>query len=103
MSVYELARLNIGIIKGPMDSPVMADFAANLGREGSMRDGRLAHSHRALGRDDIGRGLGVFSVFARGSGAQGFEIRGDGAHLILRKVLDHFAHDRRVAQIALNS
>ena len=32
MSVYELAQLNIGIIKGPMDSPVMADFAANLER-----------------------------------------------------------------------
>jgi hypothetical protein len=32
MSVYELAQLNIGIIKGPMDSPVMADFAANLQR-----------------------------------------------------------------------
>jgi hypothetical protein len=29
---YELAQLNIGIIKGPMDSPVMADFAANLAR-----------------------------------------------------------------------
>jgi hypothetical protein len=32
VSVYELAQLNIGIIKGPMDSPVMADFAANLER-----------------------------------------------------------------------
>ena len=32
MSVYELAQLNIGIIKGPMDSAVMADFAANLDR-----------------------------------------------------------------------
>lgn len=32
MSAYELAQLNIGIIKGPMDSPVMADFAANLQR-----------------------------------------------------------------------
>ena len=32
MSAYELAQLNIGIIKGPMDSPVMADFAANLDR-----------------------------------------------------------------------
>jgi uncharacterized protein DUF3291 len=32
MSVYELAQLNIGIIKGPMDSPVMAEFAANLDR-----------------------------------------------------------------------
>jgi hypothetical protein len=29
---YELAQLNIGIIKGPMDSPVMAQFAANLAR-----------------------------------------------------------------------
>jgi Domain of unknown function (DUF3291) len=32
MSGYELAQLNIGIIRGPMDSPVMAEFAANLQR-----------------------------------------------------------------------
>jgi hypothetical protein len=32
VAVYELAQLNIGIIKGPMDSPIMADFAANLER-----------------------------------------------------------------------
>lgn len=32
MFAYELAQLNIGIIKGPMNSPVMADFAANLER-----------------------------------------------------------------------
>ncbi len=32
MFAHELAQLNIGIIKGPMDSPVMADFAANLDR-----------------------------------------------------------------------
>jgi hypothetical protein len=32
MSSYELAQLNIGIIKGPMDSPLMAQFAANLER-----------------------------------------------------------------------
>ena len=32
MSAYELAQLNIGIIKGPMDSPLMAEFAANLAR-----------------------------------------------------------------------
>src|SRR5258706_11701706 len=30
MSAYELAQLNIGVIKGPIDSPVMADFVANL-------------------------------------------------------------------------
>jgi Domain of unknown function (DUF3291) len=32
MSAYELAQLNIGIIKGAMDSPLMAEFAANLAR-----------------------------------------------------------------------
>jgi hypothetical protein len=32
MSSYELAQLNVGIIKGPMDSAVMAQFAANLER-----------------------------------------------------------------------
>jgi len=32
MSSYFLAQLNIGVIKGPMDSPVMADFAAGLDR-----------------------------------------------------------------------
>jgi hypothetical protein len=29
---YHLAQLNIGVIKGPMDSPVMAEFKANLDR-----------------------------------------------------------------------
>ena len=32
MSAYNLAQLNIGRIRGPMDSPVMADFAENLER-----------------------------------------------------------------------
>jgi Domain of unknown function (DUF3291) len=32
MSAFELAQLNIGVIRGAMDSPVMADFAANLER-----------------------------------------------------------------------
>lgn len=32
MSVYEIAQLNIGVIRGAMDSPVMAVFAANLAR-----------------------------------------------------------------------
>ena len=32
MSAYELAQLNIGIVRGPMDSPVMAEFAASLAR-----------------------------------------------------------------------
>jgi hypothetical protein len=32
MSAYELSQLNISIIKAPMDSPPMADFANNLER-----------------------------------------------------------------------
>jgi len=32
LSTYELAQLNIGIIRGSMDSPLMAEFAANLDR-----------------------------------------------------------------------
>jgi len=32
VSAYELAQLNIGVIKGPIDSPVMAEFVANLDR-----------------------------------------------------------------------
>ena len=32
MSTYELAQLNIGVIRGPIDSPVMAGFVANLDR-----------------------------------------------------------------------
>jgi hypothetical protein len=30
MSKYELAQLNIGLMRGPLDSAVMADFVANL-------------------------------------------------------------------------
>jgi hypothetical protein len=32
MSAFELAQLNVGVIRGPLASPVMADFAANLDR-----------------------------------------------------------------------
>jgi hypothetical protein len=32
MSAHELAQLNIGVIRGPIDSPVMAQFVANLDR-----------------------------------------------------------------------
>ena len=39
MSAFELAQLNVGIIKGPMDSPVMADFAANLDRINALAEG----------------------------------------------------------------
>jgi len=51
MSAYELAQMNIGIIKGPMDSPVMADFAANLERINA-----LAEISSGFERDQTGQG-----------------------------------------------
>ncbi|HTT43831.1 MAG TPA: DUF3291 domain-containing protein [Steroidobacteraceae bacterium] len=38
MSTYQLAQLNIGIIRGPMDSPVMAEFAGALARINALAD-----------------------------------------------------------------
>jgi hypothetical protein len=38
MSAYELAQLNIGIVRGPMDSPIMAQFVANLARINALAD-----------------------------------------------------------------
>jgi hypothetical protein len=41
MSAYELAQLNIGIIRGPIDSPVMAEFVANLDRINALAERTL--------------------------------------------------------------
>jgi hypothetical protein len=38
MSAYALAQLNIGIFRGPIDSPVMAEFVANLDRVNALAD-----------------------------------------------------------------
>lgn len=65
MSQYELAQLNIAVMKEPLTSPVMADFVANLDRinalaEGSpgfvwrlKGDGNDATSLRPMGEDTI--------------------------------------------------
>lgn len=38
MSVFELAQLNIALMKEPLDSPGMTDFVANLDRINSIAD-----------------------------------------------------------------
>lgn len=38
MSRFQLAQLNVGLTKGPMDSPLMADFVANLDRINALAD-----------------------------------------------------------------
>jgi hypothetical protein len=39
MSAYELAQLNIATMNEPLDSPVMADFVANLDRINALAEG----------------------------------------------------------------
>jgi hypothetical protein len=39
MSQYELAQLNIAVMKQPLDSPLMADFVANLERINALAEG----------------------------------------------------------------
>jgi hypothetical protein len=39
MSNYELAQLNIGVFRAPIDSPIMAEFVANLDRINALAEG----------------------------------------------------------------
>ena len=39
MSIYELAQLNIATLKAPLDSPLLADFVANLERINALAEG----------------------------------------------------------------
>ena len=39
MSDFELAQLNIAYLKAPLDSPILADFVANLDRINLLADG----------------------------------------------------------------
>jgi hypothetical protein len=39
MSQYELAQLNVAVMKEPLQSPTMADFVANLDRVNALADG----------------------------------------------------------------
>ncbi|GGP27020.1 DUF3291 domain-containing protein [Silvimonas amylolytica] len=52
MSQYQLAQLNIGIAKGPIDSPVMADFVANLDRINALAESSPGFIWRL--KDDAG-------------------------------------------------
>lgn len=39
MSVWQLAQLNVGVIRAPLESPQMADFVANLDRINALAEG----------------------------------------------------------------
>jgi hypothetical protein len=62
MSQYELAQLNIGLIKGTMDSPIMADFAANLGRINALADESPGFVWRLQTEDGDATGIRPFEA-----------------------------------------
>ena len=49
MSRYQLAQINVGYIKGPIDSPVMADFVANLDRINALAEASPGYVWRLKG------------------------------------------------------
>ena len=51
MSRYQLAQLNVGRIKGPIDSPIMADFVADLDRINALAEASPGYAWR-LQTDD---------------------------------------------------
>ena len=57
MATHELAQLNIGIIRAPMDSPVMADFAANLERINALAEATPGFIWRL--QDEAGDATGI--------------------------------------------
>jgi hypothetical protein len=52
MSHYHLAQLNIAVIKAPLDSPVMADFVANLDRINALAEASPGFIWRLKGDDN---------------------------------------------------
>ena len=51
MSLYELAQLNIAVMKEPLQSPLMVDFVANLDRVNALADGSAGFVWRLQGEE----------------------------------------------------
>ncbi len=52
MSRYHLAEINIGRLRAPVDSPILADFVANLERINALADGSPGFVWRLVGEGD---------------------------------------------------
>jgi Domain of unknown function (DUF3291) len=52
MSLYELAQLNIATLAAPLDSPVLADFVANLDRINAVAESSPGFRWRLTGEDN---------------------------------------------------
>jgi hypothetical protein len=59
-SDYELAQLNIAVARGPMETPVMADFVANLERINAVADGSPGFVWRLQTEEGDATGIHAF-------------------------------------------
>ncbi len=57
MSRYQLAQLNVALMKGPIDSPVMADFVANIDRINALAEGSPGFAWRLTTDEGNATGL----------------------------------------------
>lgn len=62
MTGFELAQLNIGIIRAPMDSPVMAGFADNLERINALAEATPGFVWRLQTEDGDATGIRPFDA-----------------------------------------
>lgn len=62
MSRFQLAQLNIGVIKGPIDSPVMAEFMANIDRINALAEASPGFVWRLQGDDGNATGIRPYGV-----------------------------------------
>ena len=71
MSNYQLAQLNIATMKAPLESPVMADFVANLARINALAEGSSGFVWRL--QDEEAERLALLQEL--GASAQAFSFR----------------------------
>ncbi len=62
MSKYELAQLNIARMKAPLESPVMAEFVANLGRVNELAEKSPGYKWRLKTEEGNATALRPFGV-----------------------------------------
>ena len=68
MSRFELAQVNIALLRAPLDSPVLADFVANLEPVNALADGTPGFVWRLIGEGNDATSVQGFAADATASG-----------------------------------
>ena len=59
-AAYELAQINIGVVRAPTDSPLLAEFMNNLDRINALADGQTGFVWRLVGDGDNATDIHAF-------------------------------------------